>query len=281
MALGLGLALTGCAATQGGAKEPPAQVLNIQDIDSFTLPLDAYSANPEQRLLLETAKIRVLARCLERLGLKAELPDPQRRPFRPNALRYGITSEARVKVLGYSVPEITKEPRRPELSPKIEQALSGKGPSTIRRKKVPEGGCAGEAGRILDAGTPDPKPDRSIVGRLSVATFERSVQDSRVRAVFSQWSACMKRSGYRYATPRDANRNKAFNDGRKHRVTELELGTAVADVRCKREADVVNVWAGVETAYQKLAIAQNRAALTAVRRAVDTRLKNAADLARA
>jgi hypothetical protein len=91
----------------------------------------------------------------------------------------------------------------------------------------------------------------------------------------------MKRSGYRYATPRDANRNKAFNDGRKHRVTELELGTAVADVRCKREADVVNVWAGVETAYQKLAIAQNRAALTAVRRAVDTRLKNAADLARA
>jgi hypothetical protein len=103
-----------------------------------------------------------------------------------------------------------------------------------------------------------------------------------VRAVFTKWSACMKRSGYHYSTPRDTNRNRAFNtDGRSRRVTKLELTTAVADVRCKRETNVINVWAGVETAYQKIAIAQNRTALTSVRRVVDMRIKNAANLDRA
>ncbi len=86
----------------------------------------------------------------------------------------------------------------------------------------------------------------------------------------------MKRSGYDYSSPREANADPAFVDGRKHRVTKRELATAVADVRCKKETNLVNVWAGVETAYQKLAVAQNKAALTSVRRAVETQLKNAA-----
>jgi hypothetical protein len=281
MALGFGLclALTGCAASHdGGAKEPPAHVLNIQDIDAFALPLDAYSATPAQRLSIQTAEKELMTRCLERLGLKADLPDPQRRPFQPNTRRYGIAEEARAKIFGYSAPEITKRPPRPDLSPQVKQAISGQGPSTIRGKKVPDGGCEGEAGRTLDAGIWGPRADHTIIGSLGLATLERSARDSRVRAVFARWSACMKRSGYDYSTPGDANRNRTFVDGRKHRVTELELATAVADVRCKKETNLINVWAGVETAYQKIAIAQHKAALTSVRRVDEMRIRNAADL---
>ncbi len=109
---GLGLVLTGCAISAGdGAKEPPAQVLDIRDVDAFALPLDAYSATHAQRLSVQMAKVRLMTHCLERLGLKADLPDPRPRPFQPNTLRYGITKEARAATFGYSVPEISKRPR--------------------------------------------------------------------------------------------------------------------------------------------------------------------------
>jgi hypothetical protein len=273
LGLGFGLVLTGCAISAGdGAKEPPAQVLDIRDVDAFALPLDAYAATHAQRLSVQMAKVRLMTHCLERLGLKADLPDPRPRPFQPNTLRYGITKEARAVAFGYSVPEISKRPRTPDLSPQVERAVTGKETA----KRVPEGGCEGEADRTLAAGIPGPRPDHTIIGRLGVATLERSERDSRVRAVFARWSGCMKRSGYDYSSPREANGDPAFVDGRKHRVTKHELATAVADVRCKKETNLVNVWAGVETAYQKLAVAQHKAALTSVRRAVETQLKNAA-----
>ena len=280
MALGFAcLALTGCvAAHDDGAAEPSARVLNIRHIEALALPLDAYAVTPAQRRTIQVAEQSLMTRCLERLGLKADLPEPPSRPFGPNIRRYGIAEEGRARLLGYSAPEITRRPRRPDLPRRVEQALSGRGPSMIRGKKVPEGGCEGEAERTLDAGVSGPKKGNAIVEGLGVATLERSARDSRVLAVFARWSACMKRSGYRYSTPRDANRSPSFADGRKHQVTRVERATAVADVRCKKRTNLINVWAGVETAYQRLAIAQNQAALTSARRAVETRLKNAAEV---
>jgi hypothetical protein len=277
MAFGLAvcLALTGCAVANGGAAEPSARVLNLRHVDDLVLPLDAYAATPAQRRIVQLAEKELMTRCLERLGLKADLPDPPVRSSRPNLRRYGITDEDQAEVFGYDAPEIVNRPRLPDLSPRLGRALSGRGPSTIRGRRVPEGGCEGEAERTLDVGISRPRPDDTITGRLGIATLERSVRDSRVRAVFARWSACMKRSGYGYPTPRDANRDRAFAEGGKQ-VKRRELATAVADVRCKKETNLVNVWAGVETAYQKLAVAQNKAALTSVRRAVETRLKNAA-----
>ncbi|MEV3927400.1 hypothetical protein [Actinomadura coerulea] len=52
----------------------------------------------------------------------------------------------------------------------------------------------------------------------------------------------------------------------------------MADVRCKREVRLVDVWAGVEAAYQERAIARNRPALDGERKARDARLKKAAEV---
>ncbi|MFI0447445.1 hypothetical protein [Actinomadura sp. 6N118] len=275
--LSLCLALAGCTGSPtDGGKEPPAHVLNIRDINALTLPLDAYSPTRAQRRSIQVAKKALMTRCLEGLGLKADLPNPRNTPFQPNTRRYGIAEEARAGTFGYSAPEISKRPRQPGLSPEVERAVFGKGSPTVRGKKIPDGGCEGKADQMLGAGIPDPKPDLTAVGRLGVATLERSARDSRVRAVFAKWSACMKRSGFNYSTPVDANSDRAFIDSRTHDVTKRETATALADVRCKKETNLINVWAGVETAYQKIAIAQNKPVLTSVRKVLDTRIRNAA-----
>lgn len=65
-----------------------------------------------------------------------------------------------------------------------------------------------------------------------------------------------------------------FRDGRGHRVTELEKRTAVADVRCKKEVDLINIWATVETTYQRIAISQNKQDLAAAKALLDTKFRS-------
>ncbi|MBB6394472.1 hypothetical protein BKA00_001386 [Actinomadura coerulea] len=112
----------------------------------------------------------------------------------------------------------------------------------------------------------------------SLTTLEMSAKDRRVGAAFARWSACMKRAGRFYANPRDATRDRRFLDRPEHRVGPLETATAVADVHCEREVRLVDVWAGVEAAHQKRAIARNRPALDAERQARDAPLKKATEV---
>ncbi len=85
----------------------------------------------------------------------------------------------------------------------------------------------------------------------------------------------MRKAGYRYSSPQEAIRDPAFTDGRDHHVTKTEIATAVADVRCKRTTGLIAIWTGVEIAYQRLAITQNRTRLTAARAFLGIRLRNA------
>ncbi|MFC5751672.1 hypothetical protein [Actinomadura rugatobispora] len=262
--LGAGVLLAGCAAPQGA--EPPVRPLNVRDMNTFTLPLDAYTPAPAQQNTLLAAEKTLVARCLERRGLDADVPDPHPAVSGRNARRYGIVDEARARTLGYSVPEISKRAPHPRMPDEIRRAVRG------------DGGCDDEAGRTLRAGVPDLTAQRRTLDRAAFGAYELALRDSRVRAVFARWSACMKKSGHRYATPPDAVRDKRFLDDAHHTPGPAEIGTAVADARCKRETGVVNVWAGVETAYQDRAIARNRAAFDALRTALTRRLANAANV---
>jgi hypothetical protein len=235
-------------------------------MNTFTLPLDAYTPRPDQQNTLLAAEKKLVARCLERRGVDADVPDPHPVPPGRNARRYGIVDEARARTLGYSVPEISKRAPHPRMPDEVRRAVRG------------DVGCDDEAGRRLRAGVPALTAERRMLGRATFGAYDLALRDSRVRAVFTRWSACMRKSGHRYATPPDAVRDKRFQDGPGHRVTPAEIAAAVADARCKRETGVVDVWAGVETAYQERAIARDRAAFDALREALARRLANAADV---
>ena len=252
------VALTGCA-TAGASKEPTARPAT-----TTAMPLDAYGLTPIQDRSVQLARKRLLTACLRERGIRTDLPDPRPIPFARNARRYGVTEESRAATAGYSAPEISERAESPTLPKKTQKALRG------------AHGCQTEATRTLDAGTSTPKPDLSIAAELGAVTLGRSTHDSRVRAVFAKWSACMTKAGYHYSNPQDAIGDPAFTDGLGHRVTRTETATAVADVRCKKATDLVPVWTGVEIAYQRLAIAQNRPRLTAARAFLGIRLRNAA-----
>jgi hypothetical protein len=262
--------VAGCAPQQ--PDDIPVRVEHVRDVDALVLPLDAYRTSPAQRRLVQRAEKTLVTACLRRFRIAVDLGDPAAPPFSQNARRYGLADEARASKLGYSTPEITGRPPRPDLPPLARKAAWGDGPAKIRGRNLPEGGCVGEAGRTLSTGAP---PAGTLADRLAFSTLETSAKDRRVRAAFGRWSSCMKRAGHSYATPRDANRDRRFIDGPEHRVSPTETATAVADVRCKHQAHLIDVWASVEAVYQRRLIARHKTELDRERAALAIRLSNA------
>lgn len=269
-ALLIPLLVAGCATQR--ADDLPVHVEHVRDVDALALPLDAYRTSPAQRRIVQRAEKTLVTACLRRFGIRVDLGDPAPPPFSQNGRRYGLADEARASRLGYSTPEITKRPPRPDLPPLARKAAWGDGPAQIRGRELPEGGCVGEAGRTLSASA---RPTGTLADRLAFTTLETSAKDRRVRAAFAAWSSCMKRAGHSYATPRDANRDRRFTDGPGHRVSLAETATAVADVRCKHQAHLIDVWASVEDAYQRRLIARHKTELAGERTILAIRLSNA------
>lgn len=264
------LILAGCTAQRPDA--PPARIQHVADVDALVLPLDAYRTSPAQRRTVQRAEKKLVTACLRRFGITVDLGDPAPPPFSQNARRYGLADEARASRLGYSTPEITKRPSRPDLPAKARKAAWGEGPAKIRGRDLPEGGCVGEAGRTLNAGA---EPAGTLADRLAFTALEASEKDRRVRAAFARWSVCMRRAGHAYATPRDANRDRRFIDGPGHRIGPAETAVAVADVRCKQQVRLIDIWASVEAAYQKRLIARHKTELERDRAALQTRIDTA------
>jgi hypothetical protein len=70
------------------------------------------------------------------------------------------------------------------------------------------------------------------------------------------WSRCMARRFYHYGTPQQVERRRWRSPPNK-----AEIATAVADVTCKTETNLLNTWLAVEAAYQQALIGQNLATL--------------------
>jgi hypothetical protein len=79
----------------------------------------------------------------------------------------------------------------------------------------------------------------------------------------------MKRVGFDYPTPLDVLQDRELLA----RASSAQRATAVADTTCKREHNVVGVWAAVEAAYQRTLIEENQSALDLQREANATRLR--------
>jgi hypothetical protein len=263
--LAVAIIVTGCGSADDPSGEPDiGELLTVEDMASFRLPLDDYHASGRDLQKLATAETLLVNQCLGRYGL--ELP-PREEPAEYgsiNARRYGITDAAQAAERGYHGPAPSEDAptAAATVAPEVEAVVTGQGPRTYEGQPVPQDGCIGEARRELANGT-DPAVAMDLGESLAGETWQVSKEDSRVRSAFSAWSACMTRAGYDYADPFRANDDPAFGTAE---PTPDEIAVATADVRCKREANVVNVWATVETAYQQRAIEENAEPLAVVRR---------------
>jgi hypothetical protein len=274
-------ALAGCgsgpAAEQG---EPSIGTPTVVDLATLALPIDAYRPDPQQDLKIRQAQAVLFARCMAERGFPVDDPLPSEVDDERNRDRYMLGDPKAASAYGYHPTELPDtRPAAPVSARSAEflNAASGKGQSTVNGKSVPKGGCAGEAVRQLNGGG---EPDGGkVVSEIRAWSWSRSQQDVRVVATFEAWSRCMGAQGYQYRTPQDANDDPAWSSAE---VTQREIATAVADVRCKQEAKVIDTWAAVEAAYQNRAIDEQDERLRVVKSELETRVRTATEvLARA
>ena len=298
------LALTGCGSsgsdgsgdTAGSGSVPKtASVPKLASTTDKSLPIEAYMYTKEQTDQLNNAVVTLRQDCMRGFGFTYEDQKAQG-TFQPKSItqfRYGMTDADDVAVHGYKPAGSEKKVVKPaplKLSPAATTALTGtddanvkpgsaeaKGGQDINGKKVPAGGCIGEANRKLGASTAQEFGDAPVVVKVNTDSWAKSYNDKRVRDVFAKWSACMKDKGYSYADPMKANDDPQWQ--KTTTATPREQQVASADVACKQKHNVLGVWYSVDVAYQKQMIEQNAEALDDVKKRIDKQLKLAADLA--
>ncbi|MEV4315621.1 hypothetical protein [Actinocrispum sp. NPDC049592] len=240
------------------------------------LPLDDYVLSPAELGEIAQASRTLVGRCMAGFGLDPLPPPPPGPALRTwNDWRYGLTDPEAAAQHGYRhdapQPATPPEPARPTAEQAA--ALTGSGTRTIRGRPVPDGGCLGQADMAL-RGPGSAHVDRDLAQRLSAESFRQSRDQPQVRAAIAGWSQCMARRGYRYPDPFAPVADPRFRPGVPP-PSATEIATAVADVDCKRQSDLVGIWFAAERSYQQLSVADHRAELDRLRQA------NAAQLAAA
>ncbi|MFF4370308.1 hypothetical protein [Streptomyces sp. NPDC001594] len=299
----LGAGCGGAGAGKGGPEPALGPVAANPAASEISLPLDAYTDSDAETRRMDGAQDRLTAQCMARYGFVYEAPA---RPAGDGTSQerhrdlFGVTDPAQAASRGYgraSGEAAPAKPAPPQLGDSAAAVLFGKGPGgnspsgpdprsqeeaeaadsgiAVGGQRVPVGGCLREGYRKLYAPTKD-SVDLLFAFGLASDAHTRSQKDSRVTAVLQKWSACMDQAGYGgVATPYEV-------------VEKLGLGgdpagpkavaAATADVACKREVNLVGVWAAVERAYQERLVEENAETLALYKRQREARLRMAASL---
>jgi hypothetical protein len=243
--------------------------------------------SPEDYKKIEQASSVLVTSCMKRFGFSYDPTSPTPgRGSNQTAHRYDPTDPAVAASRGYHEGGTTASatPSRAPLSPGMKTvlghglgapSLSGEpSPKTGARYKgvrIPTGGCLGEAQQALTQHGGIIQDDPAAVD-INFKDYVRSMSDPRLKAVFSKWSACMKAKGHSYATPRDADNDPRWKSST---ASKVEISTAVADVACKRQNNVVGAWFSIESAHEKQDIQANIEHMTRVEKEIAITVENA------
>ncbi|WP_322748471.1 MULTISPECIES: hypothetical protein [unclassified Frankia] len=280
-ALAVLLVLAGCSAqTAGTAPTEPAigEVPRLLESAALRLPVEDYLPSRQENERLAGANLVLIQRCMARFGIAYDVKQVPASDYGPISLadrRYGITDAELARTAGYGLgprdPTRRAAPDKPNIGADGETVLSGQGRSVVNGLAVPLGGCIGEADRTLNKSVPA-TADLRRGNTAQLLSFEESKEDSRVRAVFALWSACMSESGYHYADPLAAAGDPAFTVP----PSPAQISVALADIACKARTNVVGVWFTVDSAYQRRAIDADHNGFTNARTAIAARDRTAA-----
>jgi hypothetical protein len=240
------------------------------------LPLDSYEqVSVQQQDALAAASDLLTQRCMLAAGFSyTEAAEPGGGAVAVQSIEYsgyGLTSLTQALSLGYKQPASGSGPAGPAglaLPAFVGQqnkhgtawtsALLGFVPGA--RAGAPQReGCL-QAAYLELYGTLSGNPNPDPVPAITVQSAQWTQSDPRVLAVQRAWSACMARRGLSYKSPAQA-------EGRNwpSTPTPTEIETAVADVQCKAQVNLVNTWLTVEAAYQQALISQNASSLAQLR----------------
>ncbi|MFH8369540.1 hypothetical protein [Streptomyces sp. NPDC018031] len=276
LALSLAAAVSGCGATGDGAGGPNGAGGDVPRIGGGdevpALPLDRYRMTDEDSERLVRARDRLVQRCMRDLGftgfpLRPKDPRGSRSGGSPDfALSVVLVSSTPMGSLdledarrwGYGWdPERVREqglgePDGLAMTQREYQAYHGwsgtaGGRVTVGGRAVPEGGCAGQAGRELRLTDVRSLTTRNYPAERGEAVDQAARKDERVRRAWAQWARCMADKGFTgYSDSREAARDRKWRRDARGNTShgEREVATAVADVECNRAHNTAGqVWA--------------------------------------
>jgi predicted component of type VI protein secretion system len=300
LAVLVALAAAGCTSSPHPADKgsgltvrgtPSADVSPRDPATGLVFPVDAYRLDRTQFVAIENSIEVIAAQCARRFGITYTpyQHSPTALSTDPNAGRYGITDAAVAAQHGYQ-PADPGSPSKnganggppqgaPQLAPDQLVVLTGfpngqpvdPPPSGLsyQGKPIPAGGCEGEARTKIGLGLTENYAEPAVLADIEKSAESQAEADTRVIGVMAAWSNCMKTKGFSYKSIWDPN-DKQWADRAE------EINTAVADVACKQQVNLVGIWYGVEVAYQKALIQQNIQALNTQRQRQDEVARKAA-----
>lgn len=303
VAAGVFLAVCAAACTSGStpptggngrftvASAPPAVIPSTATGPAgLTFPIDAYRVTASQSLAIQNALQILTARCAKQFGVTVPVQLRTTEPVLDYRHLYGVTDVAEARRWGYQVPpaQAPSGPATsdgPELSRDDMTVVSGwpqgkigdpaHPPAGLVRngRKVPVGGCRGEATRTLELKDNENPQESPTVRSIADGASHQAQADTRVVAAFNAWSQCMKNRGYTYRTPWEP-----IDKPWPQPAGSEETNTAVADASCKKEVNLINIWYGIEVAYENVLIQRYLTTLTEEKRRFDSIAAKAAEV---
>ncbi len=269
-----------------------------------TLPIEQYLPTPAEFAKLSQAGGKLQQKCMQGLGF-ASFQAPEQGPADPREtftdLRYGTVDAAQAARTGYKPAFVAARQNAKAGGPAAAAAADGPAPSAavepvlndaewlamtgttkeagdlakakqaapsqVQGKDIPPGGCIAESTRTLTGGGEQLYAD--LAQDINGQSYKESVKDSRVTKAFAAWSACMKGKGYSYKDPMQANDDPKFAVPT---VSAEEIAVATADVACKNETKLVDVWHGAEAQIQQKMINAKAKEMDAIKKAKQTAL---------
>ncbi|MFF4353136.1 lipoprotein [Streptomyces sp. NPDC001530] len=266
--------------------------------DPKFLPLAAYDMPDDDGRTVGKARWTLAKECMVRLGfdgLKNLVIDPMpawpQRPagtgvvtavlYASDDFRYGIQDPEQAARYGYHAVQADYQRRYPEKKWTLPQYLAltgefvGDDPKTVHGHRIPKRGCLGEADRTIYGTNRQDRKDPVL--DLESKSLQQGMRDPAWNKAAKAWSACMRKAGYHYATPKDAEIGQDRErqeleerlSERRHDPDEpsaLEKETATADARCKQRTGYVRTVHAIDVRIQNQLIAKNRPKLEEQRR---------------
>ncbi|MFD9033517.1 hypothetical protein ACFVZW_20550 [Streptomyces sp. NPDC059567] len=281
--LALAAALLGCSPGSGqsegggpaGSAENPAAsggpAAARQVTYSDRLPIARYSYTDAENAAIESAQQVLTRRCMRTYGITYEPPKPGADAPEPADRRYGLSSASEAARFGYHPNHDALPTERPALPKDAFPVLYGKRSAVrgggekvmYKGKEVPSDGCFGQSVGKLSKEYDEPA-GAAVASRIATESYRESLTDPSVREGFRKWSACMRNSSFRYASPMDPMNSSEFQG---KTVSAKEKDTAAADLRCKEETGLLDIWFQAESRIQKADIEKNAEALEKLRTA--------------
>lgn len=248
----------------GSASNPPAppafvtapapaapvavSVRDSAEMATVSLPIERYLLTPAQNADVNHAMLVLSGQCMRSHGLSFTVPPALTGQWAGSevARRYGPTDLGQAQRYGYHNPPASDPTAATEKSASI------------------SADCRSEALHDLDGGQAQSSQSQGTAEEIDLQSYQSSAHSTYVIAAEATWSECMTGHGHRYRTPGDAFNDPAWRSS--STASQAEIATAVDDIECKWQTNLIGVWVGVETRIQDTAIAQHQAELDLERR---------------